>query len=111
MSWVHEARVGDRIICIDSEWAAWQLEQFHRMGAKYPLLNECYTIRGIFIIYDEPHFYLEEIVNPVVDFLGIGAIEQAWCIDIFRPAQRRDTDISALTALLTTAPAKVPEPA
>lgn len=106
MTWVQQAKVGDKILCIGSFMDA---EGYPAIwDRKVPTCGHVYTIRSIAVDECGVFFLLDEIRNEVLHW---EEYETDFHSDGFRPAQRRDTDISALTALLTTAPAKVPEAA
>ena len=100
MSW--EPYVGRRVVCINDNWE-WRVP-----GVTYPAQDAVYTVRGSEGACDSqdpatcaqaPYIWLTQIINPTV-VCADGLFEPSFSHEAFRPVLERETDISALTALL-----------
>jgi hypothetical protein len=93
--WIKRAKVGDDVVCIKRDaWVA---------------VTDGRDNEGIFTEYGE--IYVIGFIDAIEDdiFLGLVGIDGWYHSMHFRPVEKRPTDISALTALLNTAPAPVEE--
>lgn len=77
---------------------------------KDPVFNHIYTIRELGVEFDIAVLRLEEIINPVHEYMdSSGNIreEEVWyACHCFRLLEKRETDISAFRELLKPTPVK-----
>ncbi len=58
-------KIGEKAVCIDHfEFR----EDDAIIGNKFPVKNEIYTIRGIFIDHEGTYLVFEELINPFVHY-------------------------------------------
>jgi hypothetical protein len=84
-------RVGQKVVCIKTGRCPY--------GETPPTLNAIYTVRDITEHPKGTGIRLVEIVNPPNDYAA-GFFECTFAASCFRPLVERQTDISALKALL-----------
>jgi len=98
--------VGMKVVCIkDSGWDFLPLS-----GEVYPQFGECYTIRELLVDGGDICLRLAEIENP--RHSGKNRSEEcAFIASRFRPVQKRITDISIFTRLLTDPHVRISEDA
>lgn len=103
MSWVKYAKIGDKIVCVNTGESA-------RAKALYPTINvvkegQVYTIRDFVPIGDLPMLHLVEVDNSHL----IGMIPR-WPVEVafehwgFLPVDHKPIDMSVFTDLLIKAP-------
>lgn len=109
MGWWHQAKPGDRVVCVKTEARFASRDWLRDRGIRMPDKGRSYTLRAIGPTQSNPKHYsllLEEIVNPplIVEDIDLG--EVCWPAEWFRPAVHRATDISIFTSMLTGQPEK-----
>lgn len=100
-------RVGQKVVCVDDDWASWQVSDMRRAGIASPVKGNIYTVRSVEMMDGDAFILLSEIVNPIIVYSDIGRGEQGWDPVIFRPVVERKTDISIFKAMLNTTPETV----
>lgn len=97
--------VGMNVVCVGCEgtpkpkgfWRQWQRD----WGVKRPQRGEVYTLRDMRMASDgHLRIRVEEIVNPVIEFIDAPPQEPWFFGAAFRPVQSRKADISIFTAML-----------
>ena len=89
--------VGQMVVCVDDGWDSQDPDE---KACAHPVKDIIYTIRGFSL--DDPDsvvgVFLEEIVNPPLDYGEFGWVEMNWNIERFRPV--RKTSIEELRKLV-----------
>jgi hypothetical protein len=99
-------RVGQKVVCVDDTPYP---DGYNKL---YPVKGSIYTIRGFHTEshIDDVGIYLEEVVNPPIEWSDSTACEWPFASYRFRPVVERSTDISIFTEMLIPA-SKHTEPA
>ena len=106
MGWWHQAKPGDRVVCV-VDWDFLTKLAAIGDGIRLPTVGSIYTIREILIRLGEVCVRLEEIQNEVMVYGDLEhPDEQSFLASRFRPVEYRVTDITIFTAMLTGEPAK-----
>ena len=102
-------RVGQKVVCVASA-SLWQFvcSRYYIIGG-FPEFGRTYTVTAFenIVPSGRPGVHLAEMPGLTCECKSIR--NSSWPIAAFRPVDERETDISALQALLDTAPAEAPE--
>jgi hypothetical protein len=97
--------VGQKVVCVRA-WDDLTRSEAEYFGITLPELGKIYTVRAVCETLGNICVYLEEIINPVRPYCVDGlfdVVEQGFAPDRFRPLEKRKTDISCFTSMLTPA--------
>lgn len=111
MGWWQYARAGQRIMCVGCKgtpkplgfWEQWQKD----WNVTTPQRGVVYTLRDIrMTLCGKAFIRVNEIRNPIIQFIDAPDDEPWWAAVAFRPAQSTETGMKIIRSILDRAPVK-----